>query len=55
MQACAGTFKVCVTRTKRVMFNARPDDKKGFTPTDVIPIINKAFPDSYGNVEFAKK
>jgi hypothetical protein len=29
--------------------------KKGFTPTDVIPIINKAFPDSYGNVEFAKK
>jgi hypothetical protein len=37
------------------MFDARPDGKKGFTPTDVIPIVNKSFPDSYGNVEFARK
>jgi hypothetical protein len=37
------------------MFDACPDDKKGFTPMDVIPIINKAFPDSYVNVEFTKK
>jgi hypothetical protein len=37
------------------MFDARPDGKKGFTPTYVIPIINKSFLDSYGSVEFARK
>jgi hypothetical protein len=37
------------------MFDARPDGKKGCTPTYVIPIINKAFPESYSNVEFARK
>jgi hypothetical protein len=30
--------------------------RKGLHPqTSFLPIINKAFPDSYGNVEFAKK
>lgn len=52
---CNGTFKMGVTRAKRVIFDARPDGKKQFTPTDIIPIINKSFPGSYGNVEFAKK
>jgi hypothetical protein len=47
---CNGTFKMCVTRTKLVMFDARPDGKKGFTTTDIIPIVKKSFPDSYGNV-----
>jgi hypothetical protein len=52
---CNGCFQMCVTRTKRVMFDIRPDGKKGFTPTDFIPIVNKSFPGSYGNVKFARK
>jgi hypothetical protein len=43
---CNGSLKMCITRTKRIMFDGRPDDKKGFTPTDVIPIVNKSFPGS---------
>jgi hypothetical protein len=37
------------------MFDARLDGNKGFTPTDVIPIVNRSFLGSYGNVEFVKK
>jgi hypothetical protein len=37
------------------MFDACPDGKKGFTPMDVIPIISKSFPDSYGNMQFVRK
>jgi hypothetical protein len=29
---CNGSFKMCVTRTKQVMFDARPNGKKGLTP-----------------------
>jgi hypothetical protein len=52
---CNETFKMCVTRAKRVIYDLRPHGMKQFTTTDVIPIINKSFFDSYGNVENAKK
>jgi hypothetical protein len=52
---CNGTFKMYITRAKRVIFNLRPHGKKQFMATDVIPLINKSFWGSYGNVTSAKK
>jgi hypothetical protein len=52
---CNGTFKMNVTRVKRTFFEKRPHGKKHFAKTDIIPIINKSFHGSYGNVKNAKK
>jgi hypothetical protein len=50
-----GAFKLGVTKVKKVYFNIKPVSCQTWSTTDVIPIINHAFPDSFGRVDKAKK
>mmetsp|Transcript_40755 Transcript_40755/g.60396 ORF Transcript_40755/g.60396 Transcript_40755/m.60396 type:complete len:244 (-) Transcript_40755:82-813(-) len=46
---------MCVTAAKREIYLAKPTDKTNFLMTDIIPIVNKAFPDSFGSKKLAKQ
>jgi hypothetical protein len=48
-------FKLGVTKAKIEFFNVKPPSCKSWSTTGVIPIINYAFPDSFGQVDKAKK
>jgi len=51
-----GAFKMRVTRTEKEIYNAKPDSLKGkWKMTDIIPIVNGAFPTSFGWVDKSKK
>jgi hypothetical protein len=50
-----GAFKLGVTTAKKEFFNVKPPSCKSWSTTDVIPIINYAFPDLFGQVDKAKK
>jgi hypothetical protein len=51
-----GAFKMGVTRTEKAIYNAKPDRLKGkWKMTDIIPIVNGAFPTSFGQVDKLKK
>jgi len=49
-----GCFKVWITKVKRMMYDAMPLDKKRFTPSDIIPMLNMAFEKSFANVKYAR-
>jgi hypothetical protein len=46
-----GSFKMECNRAKRSIYDKRPLGKKSFTNSDVIPIINKTWPLSFGKVD----
>jgi hypothetical protein len=50
-----GIFSAAVTKAKKELYNAKPSESKHFYPTNIIPIINAAWPKSFGNVNFAPK
>jgi hypothetical protein len=50
-----GAFKLGVTKAKKAYFNVKPVSCQTWSTTDIIPIINHAFPDSFGQVDKAKK
>ncbi len=51
-----GAFKMGVTRTEKEIYNAKPDSLMyKWKMTDIIPIVNGAFPTSFGWVDKSKK
>lgn len=50
-----GSFSSAVTKAKKELFNAKPIGSKHFSPSDIIPLINAAWPKSFGNINFARK
>jgi hypothetical protein len=50
-----GTYKMELTRAKEAHFQAKPPGHKGWSSTDIIPLVNTAYPLLYGNVERGKK
>jgi hypothetical protein len=50
-----GSFKIKLTSEKINYMKKKVGDKKGFVSTDVVPIVNKAWPLTLGNKDFAKK
>jgi len=48
-----GKFKMGVTKIKRRIYEAKPDNKKQFGPTDVIPILNYAFEEGFGHTNIS--
>jgi hypothetical protein len=48
-----GTFSLAITKAKREMYKNKPDGQKKFLPSDIIPLVNEAFPKSFGNQQFA--
>ena len=54
-EALNGCFSMSLNRAKQRMYDLKPMDKKAFYPTDIIPLINQAWPESFGRVVQAKK
>jgi hypothetical protein len=50
-----GTFKMYLTEAKEVHFLAKPPGHRGWTMTDIIPLVNYAYPLSFGNVQRGRK
>jgi hypothetical protein len=50
-----GTYKMVLTRAKEVHFLAKPPGHRGWSSTDIIPLVNFAYPLSFGIVERGKK
>jgi len=48
-----GKFKMGVTKIKRQIYEAKPDNKKHFGPTDVIPILNYAYEQGFGHTNIS--
>jgi hypothetical protein len=49
-----GSFKMQVTKAKHKIMSHKPINEKRFSPTDIMPIVNLAWPESFGRVDFAK-
>jgi hypothetical protein len=50
-----GAFKIALTKAKLLYLDSKPENIKAFKPTDVIPLINMAWEQSFGRTESAKK
>jgi hypothetical protein len=50
-----GSFKTKLYKTKETYLHEKPPSLKKFSPTDIIPILNKIWPATLGNSEFGKK
>jgi len=52
-----GTFKIGITKAKEELMSAKEKRfmSAKFLPTDIIPIVNKAWSHSFANVAFGKK
>jgi hypothetical protein len=50
-----GTYKMALTRGKEIHFNAKPPGHKGWAMTDIIPLLNYAYPFSFGNIARGRK
>jgi hypothetical protein len=49
-----GCFSIALTKAKKKLFDLKPFHKKGFFPSDIIPLINLSFQESFGNKINAK-
>jgi hypothetical protein len=43
-----GSYKIALTKSKVLYQRSKQDNKKLFKPTDVIPLLNLAWADSFG-------
>jgi hypothetical protein len=50
-----GTFKTCLYRAKETYLRHKPEGMQRFVSTDIIPLVNICWPNTLGNVAFAKK
>jgi hypothetical protein len=50
-----GSYKIALTKAKVLYQRSKQDNKKSFKPTDVIPLFNLAWADSFGRKELARK
>jgi hypothetical protein len=50
-----GTFKTLLYKVKERYLRDKPSSIQGFQSTDIIPIVNKCWSSTLGNVNFAKK
>jgi hypothetical protein len=49
------SYKIAVTKAKALYQRSKQDNKKSFKPTNVIPLLNLAWADSFGRKELARK
>jgi hypothetical protein len=50
-----GLFKIWLTKIKKEYWAEKADKRKGWAMTDIIPLVTRAYPKSFGNVLNAKK
>jgi hypothetical protein len=50
-----GSFKIQLYKSKETYLREKPCSRTKFVSTDVIPILNRTWPSTLGNREFAKK
>ena len=50
-----GCFSIAITKAKQALFASKPMSNKNFGPTDIIPLVNAAWPMSFARTEQAKK
>jgi hypothetical protein len=50
-----GTFKTQLYKVKEQYLKEKPESHQRFVSTDIIPIVNKCWPTTLGNVTFAQK
>jgi molybdopterin converting factor small subunit len=50
-----GTYKMALTKGKEVHFLAKPPGHKGWSMTDIVPLVNYAYPLSFGNIQRGRK
>ncbi len=48
-------FKMGLTKAKNEIYTAKPDTIKKWLVMDIIPILNRAFPTSFGDVDKAQQ
>jgi hypothetical protein len=49
------SYKIALTKAKVLYQRSKEDNKKSFKPTNVIPLLNLAWADSFGRKELARK
>ena len=54
-EAQNGSFSIAITKAKEELFHLKPENNKNFSSTDIIPLINMAWPKSFGRKEAAKR
>ena len=47
-EAQNGSFSIAITKAKEELFKLKPYDNKNFSSTNIIPLINMAWPKSFG-------
>ena len=52
---CNGSFKTNIYKFKQSMYDCKPEGKRGFKDSDIIPIVNHAFDKSFGKIDSVKK
>ena len=50
-----GTYKIYLTKGKELYFLAKPPGHKGWSMTDIIPLVNYAYPLSFGMIQRGRK
>ena len=50
-EAQNGSFSIAITKAKQELYKLKPHDNKNFSSTDIIPLINMAWPKSFGRIE----
>jgi hypothetical protein len=50
-----GTFKTQLYKVKEKYLREKPENQQRFVSTDIVPIVNKCWPSTLGNISFAKK
>jgi hypothetical protein len=50
-----GTYKMALTKGKEAHFRAKPPGHRSWSMTDIIPLVNYAYPLSFGIIERGKK
>lgn len=50
-----GAFKMEVTKAETIIYAGKPESKNSWMMTNIIPIVNRAFPESFGRVDIAWK
>ena len=52
---CNGSFKTNIYKFKQAMYDCKPEGKRGFKDSDIIPIVNHAINKSFARIDSVKK
>ena len=54
-EAQNGSFSIAITKAKQELYHHKPPNNKNFTSSDIIPLLNSAWPKSFARIEPTKR